>query len=120
MSLRKVIRAASFASLLWAAPSFADAPPRLEPVTVTKISVAASGDAQMRVNVASGGCTRAADFRVVVSPRAGGGESLRFERVRQDVCEMVAPDGTMIDLEVHGVRRGEPIFVENPLYHRGA
>jgi len=112
--LRKIIVVASSVTLLWAAPSLAQT--RLEPATVTKVTIDAAGDAQVRVNVGSGGCTRASDFRVVVSPRAAGGHTLRFERLRQDVCEAFAPQGTMIDLDVHGVHRSDPIFVENPLF----
>jgi hypothetical protein len=112
--LRKIAFAVSSVTLLWAAPTLAQS--RLEPATVTKVSIDAAGDAQVRVNVGSGGCTRASDFRVVVSQRAGGGQTVRFERVREDVCEAFAPQGTMIDLDVHGLRRSDPIFVENPLF----
>ena len=112
--LRKIVVAASSLTLLWAAPTLAQS--RLEPASVTKITFDAAGDAHVRVNVGSGGCTRASDFRVVVSSRAGGGQALRFDRIGQDVCEAFAPQGTMIDLDVHGLRKSDPIFVENPLF----
>jgi hypothetical protein len=111
--LRKIVVAVSSVTLLWAAPSLAQS--RLEPATVTKVTIDdASGDAHLKVNVGSGGCTRASDFRVVVSSRAAdGGQTLRFG---QDACEMFAPQGTVIDLDVRGLRRSDPIFVENPLF----
>ena len=86
----------------------------LEPVTVTKVTFDGSGNASLHVNVATGGCTGAGDFRVVVSAR-GNGQSLRIDRVKQDVCELYAPQGTTIDLPVSGLRRGTT-FVENPLF----
>jgi hypothetical protein len=103
---------ASLALVLRAAPSRADA--ALEPVTVTKVSFAASGDASVRLNVATGGCTRAADFRAVVSAR-GDGQSIRVERLHHDACELYAPQGTTVDVVVPGLHRGA-IFVENPLF----
>jgi hypothetical protein len=112
--LRKIVFAVSSVTLLFTAPAHAQT--RLEPASVTKITFDAAGDAQLRVNVGSGGCTRATDFRVVVSARAAGGQTLRFERIGQDVCEAFAPQGTMIDLSVHGLKKSDPIFVENPLF----
>jgi hypothetical protein len=112
--LRKIIVAVSSVTLFWVTPSLAQS--RLEPATVTKVTIDAAGDTQLRVNVSSGGCTRAADFRVVVSARTTGGQTVRFERIKPDFCEAFAPQGTMIDLDVHGLHRSDPIFVENPLF----
>jgi hypothetical protein len=112
--LRKIVVAASSLTLLIAAPAHAQS--RLEPASVTKVTFDAAGDAQVRVNVGSGGCTRATDFRVIVVTRPSGAQALRFERIGQDVCEAFAPQGTMIDLAVHGLKKGDPVFVENPLF----
>jgi hypothetical protein len=112
--LRKIVVAVSSVALLFAAPALAQT--RLEPASVTKITFDAAGDAHLRVNVGSGGCTRASDFRVVVSAPAAGRQTLRFERIGQDVCESFAPQGTVIDLDVHGLEKSDPVFVENPLF----
>ena len=89
-----------------------------EPVTVAKI-VQTHGSAvttsTIRINVASGGCTQASDFRVVVTQRAAD-QVLHFDRLKQDVCERDDPQGSVVEVTTTALVQGKPINVDNPLF----
>jgi hypothetical protein len=94
-----------------AAPAAASA---LEPVTVTE--VVHSGDTtSFTLNVASGGCTRADDFRVVVAQEPTR-QTVRIVRLRIDACEAFAPRGAHVVVKTKDVAADKPAFVENPLF----
>ncbi len=92
-------------------------PAKLEPVTVAKITQArgASPTSTLKLNVASGGCTQAADFRLVVTQRTND-QALRVERLKQDLCEAFAPQGATVELTTTALVPNKPITVENPLF----
>ena len=92
-------------------------PAKLEPVTVSKIvqTRGASPTSTLKLNVASGGCTQGADFRLVVTQRPTD-QALRVERLKQDVCEAFAPQGATVDVTTTALVPGKPITVENPLF----
>jgi hypothetical protein len=100
-------------------PASADAgAPPVEPVTVSKIVQShgsATSTTTIRINVASGGCTQAGDFRVVVTQRAGD-QVLHFDRLKQDVCERDDPQGSIVEVTTTALVAGKPITVDNPLF----
>ncbi|CAN5283084.1 hypothetical protein BH09MYX1_BH09MYX1_65260 [soil metagenome] len=100
-------------------PPPAPAPATLEPVTVAKITqpyaAGAFTPSLLEINVATGGCTTAADFRIVVTQR-GASQTLRLDRLRKDTCELDAPRGTRLDLSTTALIPGKPIVLENPLF----
>lgn len=118
-----VLTATCFAAFAPVA-SFADAgaplatPAKLEPVTVAKIvqsRPAATTTTTIRINVASGGCTQASDFRLVVTQRASD-QVLHFDRLKQDVCERDDPQGSTVELTTTAIVPGKSIVVDNPLF----
>lgn len=123
--LRFVVALFAAASLVAAAaPGLADAgappasPAKLEPVTVAKITqVHASGatTTTVRINVASGGCTQASDFRLSVTQRASD-QVLHVDRLKQDVCERDDPQGSVVELTTTVLVPGKPTVVDNPLF----
>lgn len=114
--MRRVGFAVFAAVCFVAVPSFAGSP-RVEPVTVTKIvqTSGAGATTTLRINVASGGCTRADDFRLVVTQRAGD-QLVHFDRLKQDLCERDDPQGSVVELTTTAIVPGKPVVVDNPLF----
>ncbi len=70
----------------------------------------------LEVEVLSGGCTRAEDFKVVVKATRAG-QTLDIVRTRPDFCEAVA-HRTVVTLETEslGLASSQPIKILNPLF----
>jgi hypothetical protein len=66
--------------------------------------------------VATGGCTKADDFRVDVEQSADRHVSVSLRRVRADTCKAFLPDGTEITFEAGplGIPAGHLIVIRNP------
>jgi hypothetical protein len=65
------------------------------------------------VQVDSGGCTSASDFRVDVDAR-GDGNEIRIVRLRPDLCEMYLPEGEEVQILAPFVGFNN-VFIANPL-----
>ncbi|WP_343163126.1 hypothetical protein [Hyphobacterium vulgare] len=74
------------------------------------------GDDILVVRVASNGCTQKGDFRVDVS-RRDNAYSILLERVREDYCRALMPNGVEIafGFEELGVPQGAAVTVANPV-----
>jgi hypothetical protein len=83
----------------------------LEPL----VSAVAGADG-LTIRVASHGCTRKADFALYVE-RAGAGARVAFGRKRVDACKAAAagPVDLTFSYDELGARRGQPLFVLNPI-----
>jgi hypothetical protein len=103
-------------SLLFAATASADSksPAELEPISVTNI-VPHAKSATLSIRAMSGGCTRAADFRVDLDKQSKR-TVLTIVRTKVDACELYAPNGTTLDLDVTGLATDQPIALANPLF----
>ncbi len=66
----------------------------------------------LKLRVASGGCTSAADFAVNVKTTKTI-QSLTIARVNQDVCEAYLPEGAIVEVKVKGLDRKD-IKITNP------
>ncbi len=66
----------------------------------------------LKLRVASGGCTSAADFAVNVKTTKTI-QSLTIVRVNQDVCEAYLPEGAIVEVKVKGLDRKD-IKITNP------
>lgn len=116
--IRRVSLLLAAVSFVLASPAALAGAPKPEPVTVAKIvqsRPAAVTTTTLRINVASGGCTQASDFKLTVTQRATD-QVLHFDRLKQDFCEMDAPEGTTVELTTTDVVPGKPIVVDNPLF----
>jgi hypothetical protein len=103
-------------SMLFAATASADSKPpaELEPIAVTNI-VPHAKSTTVSIRAMSGGCTRPADFRVDIDKQAVH-QVLTIVRTKADACELYAPNGTTLDLDVTGLSTGTPIVLANPLF----
>jgi hypothetical protein len=92
----------------------AAAPSAAEPVTVLGVSRAGE-TTTLRLNVASGGCTRGGDFALVVVQEASR-QTVRVVRLRADACELYAPHGATVSVSTKDVVAGKPLRIDNPLF----
>lgn len=70
----------------------------------------------LEVDVLSGGCTRASDFKLVVKHTLLG-QTLDIVRIQPDVCEMVPHRKTVtLETELLSLSSKRPITILNPLF----